>query len=54
MDGIFISRLVEGGLAESTGLLSKDDEVIEVNGIVVSIFFKKELFLLFLGERKNY
>lgn len=52
---------MEGGLAESTGLLSKDDEVIEVNGIVVSRFFKKknyfyleELFLLFSGERKNY
>ena len=34
-DGIFISRLVEGGLAESTGLLGIDDEVIEVNGIDV-------------------
>lgn len=35
-DGIFISRLVVGGLAESTGLLGIDDEVIEVNGIDVS------------------
>ncbi|RNA36530.1 partitioning defective 6 [Brachionus plicatilis] len=34
--GIFISRLVPGGLAESTGLLSVNDEVIEVNGIEVS------------------
>ncbi|CAF0872910.1 unnamed protein product [Brachionus calyciflorus] len=33
--GIFISRLVPGGLAESTGLLSVNDEVIEVNGIEV-------------------
>lgn len=35
VDGIFISRLVEGGLAESTGLLGVNDEVIEVNGIDV-------------------
>uniref|UniRef100_A0A336K4S9 CSON007410 protein n=1 Tax=Culicoides sonorensis TaxID=179676 RepID=A0A336K4S9_CULSO len=34
--GIFISRLVPGGLAESTGLLAVNDEVIEVNGIEVS------------------
>ena len=33
--GIFISRLVPGGLAESTGLLAVDDEVMEVNGIEV-------------------
>ena len=33
--GIFISRLVPGGLAESTGLLSVNDEVLEVNGIEV-------------------
>jgi len=35
VDGIFISRLVENGLAESTGLLGVNDEVIEVNGIDV-------------------
>uniref|UniRef100_A0A915EQ22 PDZ domain-containing protein n=1 Tax=Ditylenchus dipsaci TaxID=166011 RepID=A0A915EQ22_9BILA len=35
VDGIFISRLVDGGLAESTGLLGINDEVIEVNGIDV-------------------
>lgn len=34
--GIFISRLVPGGLAESTGLLSVEDEVVEVNGIEVA------------------
>jgi len=31
--GIFISRLLPGGLAESTGLLSVGDEVLEVNNI---------------------
>ncbi|CAJ0573265.1 unnamed protein product, partial [Mesorhabditis spiculigera] len=35
MPGIFISRMVEGGLAESTGLLAVNDEVLEVNGIEV-------------------
>lgn len=34
--GIFISRLVPGGLAEGTGLLAVNDEVLEVNGIEVS------------------
>ncbi|XP_028309052.1 partitioning defective 6 homolog beta [Gouania willdenowi] len=33
--GIFISRMVPGGLAESTGLLAVNDEVLEVNGIEV-------------------
>ena len=34
--GIFISRLVPGGLAEGTGLLAVNDEVLEVNGIDVA------------------
>ncbi|XP_074058397.1 partitioning defective 6 homolog alpha [Macrotis lagotis] len=34
--GIFISRLVRGGLAESTGLLAVSDEILEVNGIDVA------------------
>ncbi|XP_033897328.1 partitioning defective 6 homolog alpha-like [Acipenser ruthenus] len=33
--GVFISRLVRGGLAESTGLLAVNDEILEVNGIDV-------------------
>jgi hypothetical protein len=36
LPGVFISRLMPGGLAESTGLLSVSDEVIEVNGIEVA------------------
>lgn len=35
VSGVFISRLVPGGLAESTGLLAVNDEVLEVNGIPV-------------------
>jgi len=34
--GIFISRLVPGGLAAGTGLLAVNDEVLEVNGIDVA------------------
>ncbi|XP_030638616.1 par-6 family cell polarity regulator gamma a [Chanos chanos] len=34
--GIFISRMVPGGLAESTGLLAINDQVLEVNGIEVT------------------
>ncbi|XP_026863085.2 par-6 family cell polarity regulator gamma a [Electrophorus electricus] len=33
--GIFISRMVPGGLAESTGLLAINDQVLEVNDIDV-------------------
>lgn len=36
VSGIFISRVVPGGLAASTGLLSVNDEVVEVNGIKVA------------------
>ena len=31
-----LPRLVPGGLAESTGLLAVNDEVLEVNGIEVA------------------
>lgn len=34
--GVFISKLVPGGLAESTGLLAVNDEVLEVNGIPIT------------------
>lgn len=33
--GFFISKLVPGGLAESTNLLAANDEILEVNGIAV-------------------
>ncbi|KAM9489500.1 par-6 family cell polarity regulator gamma a [Clarias gariepinus] len=33
--GIFISRMVPGGLAESCGLLAVNDQILEVNGIDV-------------------
>ncbi|XP_060726882.1 par-6 family cell polarity regulator gamma a isoform X1 [Tachysurus vachellii] len=33
--GIFISRIVPGGLAESCGLLAINDQILEVNGIEV-------------------
>ncbi|XP_029109250.1 partitioning defective 6 homolog alpha isoform X2 [Scleropages formosus] len=36
LPGVFISRLVKGGLAESTGLLGVNDEILEVNGIDVA------------------
>lgn len=34
-NSVIISRLLEGGLAKSTGLLAVGDEVIEVNGIEI-------------------
>ncbi|TMW43101.1 hypothetical protein DOY81_011818 [Sarcophaga bullata] len=34
--GIFISRLVPGGLAESTGLFEVNDEIVEVNGVDIA------------------
>lgn len=35
VQGIFISRLVDGGLAESTGLLGVNDEVCDAFLLVV-------------------
>jgi len=49
--GIFISRLVPGGLAESTGLLAVNDEVLEVNGIEVA---GKTLDQVYSNLNKNY
>ena len=34
--GIFVSRLEPGGLAETTGLFALNDEIIEVNGVKVA------------------
>lgn len=56
--GIFISRLVPGGLAEGTGLLAVNDEVLEVNGIEVAgksldqvnLFQKKKNALIHLEQ----
>lgn len=46
--GIFISRLVPGGLAEGTGLLAVNDEVLEVNGIEVAGKSLDQVHLLLL------
>lgn len=34
--GVFISKLLPGGLAAGTGLLAVNDEILEVNGIEVA------------------
>ncbi|XP_054909470.1 protein PALS1 [Poeciliopsis prolifica] len=35
MDSVIISRIVRGGAAESSGLLSEGDEILEINGVEI-------------------
>ncbi|XP_044025613.1 MAGUK p55 subfamily member 5b isoform X1 [Siniperca chuatsi] len=35
MDSVVVSRVVKGGMAESSGLLSEGDEILEINGISI-------------------
>ncbi|KAK2856078.1 hypothetical protein Q5P01_004813 [Channa striata] len=35
MDGVVVSRVVKGGAAERSGLLSEGDEILEINGIPI-------------------
>lgn len=49
--GIFISRLVAQGIAESTNLLHPNDEILEVNGIIVSSsVFIRTVFFVFNSQ----
>ncbi|MEQ2186135.1 Partitioning defective 6 alpha [Goodea atripinnis] len=50
--GVFISRLVRGGLAESTGLLAVNDEILEVNGIDMLLCRLPPIGLLDLRDPK--
>ncbi|XP_049820609.1 partitioning defective 6 homolog beta-like [Aethina tumida] len=51
--GIFISRLINGGLAESSGLLAVNDEVLEVNGIEVADKTLDQVTDMMLANRDN-
>ncbi|XP_051948140.1 partitioning defective 6 homolog beta [Xyrauchen texanus] len=51
--GIFISRMVPGGLAESTGLLAVNDEVLEVNGIEVTGKFLDQVTDMMIANSHN-
>lgn len=35
MDSVIISRIVRGGAAERSGLLSEGDEILEINGVEI-------------------
>lgn len=35
MESVVISRIVRGGAAERSGLLSEGDEILEINGIEI-------------------
>lgn len=34
-DSVVVSRVVKGGIAESSGLLREGDEILEINGISI-------------------
>lgn len=59
MDSVVISRIVRGGAAERSGLLSEGDEILEINGVeirgkdvnqVFDILVRTSLCLLQLWE----
>lgn len=35
MDSVVVSRVVKGGAAERSGLLSEGDEILEINGVPI-------------------
>ena len=51
--GIFVSRLVPGGVAAGTGLLAVGDEIVEVNGIDVVGKTLDQVLILNLSEMNN-
>lgn len=51
--GVFVSRFVPGGLAESSGLLSINDEIIEINGVKVAGKPLKEVYRLMVVNTQN-
>ncbi|KAL7677173.1 hypothetical protein ACOME3_003416 [Neoechinorhynchus agilis] len=51
-EGIFVSKLLPGALAERCGLLSINDEIIEVNGILIDGMAVSEVADL-LSQYKN-
>lgn len=59
MDSVVVSRIVRGGAAERSGLLSEGDEILEINGIeirgkdvnqVFDILVSKSMWLMQLCE----
>lgn len=51
--GIFISRMVPGGLAESCGLLAINDQILEVNGIEVTGKTLDQLTDMMIANSRN-
>lgn len=53
MDSVVVSRVVKGGSAERSGLLSEGDEILEINGIPVRGKHVNEVHDLLVRTRRH-
>lgn len=49
MDSVVISRIVRGGAAERSGLLSEGDEILEINGVEIRGKDVNQVFDILVG-----
>lgn len=50
MDSVIISRIVRGGAAERSGLLSEGDEILEINSIEIRGKDVNQVFDILVGS----
>ena len=54
MESVVISRIVRGGAAERSGLLSEGDEILEINGIEIRGKDVNQVFDILVSISKEF